>query len=418
MRLGDGANALRIEILHSLQILTDGFARDSERVEVKRSLFLRQLLQQRGNTARGPDILDMPLAVAIPRRRHFRQVRDAFGDFIESCERILDAGFMGNGDDVQKSVGRAAHRHIQGDGVVDRACIDDVAKANAAIEQLQQLARRRAGELVPLGRDGENRPVAGERDAERLAEAVHRIGGEHPATASARWAAGDLELLETCVVDRARRASANGLEHRDQIHFLAAAVDAGRHRPAGNENGGDVDACRAHQHARHDLVAVRNADHRVEAVRLHHRLHRVGDELARRQRVAHSLVPHRDAVVHSDGVELEWNSAGGAHGFLHHLSEFLEVRVAGNDVDVGIAHRYERLVEITALADLTGGPQQTPVRRALESLLDGVGTHYGFLGGCMRGMKRRRASSRDWGEALRYHRAPLPLREEAFVCVT
>ena len=51
--------------------------------------------------------------------------------------------------------------------------------------------------------------------------------------------------------------------------------------------------------------------------------------------------------------------------------------MSGNDVDVGVAHRDERLVEITALADLTGGPQQTPVRRALESLFDGIGAHYG-----------------------------------------
>ncbi len=136
-------------------------------------------------------------------------------------------------------------------------------------------------------------------------------------------------------------------------------------------------------------------------MRLHHRLHRIGDQLARRERVAHSLVPHGDAVVHSDGVELEGNSAGGAHSLLHHPAEFLEMNVTRDDVHVRVADRDERLVEITAVADLTGGAQQTPVRRALESLLDGVGSHYGFfvgVGGV--DIKSRRASSRRAGEAL------------------
>ena len=110
---------------------------------------------------------------------------------------------------------------------------------------------------------------------------------------------------------------------------------------------------------------------------LYHRLDRIGYQLARRQRVAHPVVSHGDAVVDADGIELEWNSARLTHRVLHHSAELLQVNVAGNDVHVGVAHGDERLVEITALANLPGGTQQTAVRRALESLLDGVGAHYG-----------------------------------------
>ena len=88
-------------------------------------------------------------------------------------------------------------------------------------------------------------------------------------------------------------------------------------------------------------------------------------------------MPHRDAVVDADGVELERNSAGLAYRLLHHATELLQVNVAGNDVDVRVAHRDERLVEITAVADLTGRAQQTAVRCALEPFLDGVGAHHG-----------------------------------------
>ena len=44
-------------------------------------------------------------------------------------------------------------------------------------------------------------------------------------------------------------------------------------------------------------------DERVVPLRAHDRLDRVGDEVARRQRVAHAVGAHRDAVADADGVE-------------------------------------------------------------------------------------------------------------------
>ena len=43
---------------------------------------------------------------------------------------------------------------------------------------------------------------------------------------------------------------------------------------------------------------------RVRLVRVDHVLHAVGDQLAGGQRVQHAVVPHGDAVVDGDGVEL------------------------------------------------------------------------------------------------------------------
>src|SRR3546814_5142298 len=40
--------------------------------------------------------------------------------------------------------------------------------------------------------------------------------------------------------------------------------------PTGNEDGGNVDAQRRHQHARRDLVAVGDTDHRIGAMRVDH----------------------------------------------------------------------------------------------------------------------------------------------------
>jgi len=77
-------------------------------------------------------------------------MRNAFGDIIESRQRILDPGFMRDGDDVQQSVGGSAHRDVECNGVVDCVGGDDVAEANPLAEELEQLMRGGAGQLVPL----------------------------------------------------------------------------------------------------------------------------------------------------------------------------------------------------------------------------------------------------------------------------
>src|SRR6185436_9677392 len=107
----------------------------------------------------------------------------------------------------------------------------------------------------------------------------------------------------------------DGLGHRvDQVELADGAVDergpAGLHRAAGDEHGRDVQPERGVQHAGGDLVAVRDADQRVRAVRLDHVLDRVGDQVPRRQAVQHAAVAHRDPVVDGDRVELAGDATG------------------------------------------------------------------------------------------------------------
>src|SRR5690606_10772343 len=85
---------------------------------------------------------------------------------------------------------------------------------------------------------------------------------------------------------------------------------AGLHRSAGDEHGGDVQAQGRVEHARGDLVAVRDADQRVGGVRIGHVLDGVGDDLAARQRVQHAAVAHGDTVVDRDGVKFARHAAG------------------------------------------------------------------------------------------------------------
>ena len=150
---------------------------------------------------------------------------------------------------------------------------------------------------------------------------------------------------------------------------------------AGDEHAGNVEAQRGHQHAGRDLVAVGDADHGVGAVRVHHVLDAVGDQVARRQRVEHAVVAHRDAVVHRDGVELTGNAAGPADLLAHQPAEIAQVDVAGHELHEGIHHRDDRLAEV-----LVGEARSAPQRPRADgegSFGRGAGAvtgHGGILG--------------------------------------
>src|SRR5208337_2771983 len=127
-------------------------------------------------------------------------------------------------------------------------------------------------------------------------------------------------------------------EYVDQVHRLAIGRLARFHRAAADENRRDIAAHRPHEHAGHDLIAIGDADHAVEAMGLNDRLHGVGNYLAAWQRVLHTGVPHGDAVVDADGVEDERHAASRADVLLDQLAHLVQMDVAGNDVGIAVAN--------------------------------------------------------------------------------
>ena len=147
----------------------------------------------------------------------------------------------------------------------------------------------------------------------------------------------------------------------------------GTHRTAGRKNGRDIEAHCPHQHTGNDLVAVRNADHRVERMGGSHGLDAVGDDLAAGKGVFHAGVAHGDAVADRDGVEFIRNSARFTNGVADDLADLLEVAVAGNNVGVGVADSDEGFPDV-GTSD-AGCHHQSAVRRTLQPFLHDVASH-------------------------------------------
>src|SRR5579859_4759238 len=109
-------------------------------------------------------------------------------------------------------------------------------------------------------------------------------------------------------------------------------------------------------------------------------------------------MPHHNTIIHPDGIELEGDAAGCANCLLDDAPEFLQVDMAGDDIDVGVADRDKRLIEVGLVADLAGGTEQAAVWRALKPALDRVGTHSKAL---LASLSQKPAAARDNPWSLR-----------------
>ena len=286
-----------------------------------------ELAENAHDAAGAMDVLDMHVG---HRRRDLAQHRHAPRQAVDVFHGEVEFRLVGGGEQMQHGVGRAAHGDVEAHRVLERLEAGDRARQHALVVllviALGEIDDQMAGldeQLLAIGVGGDDCAVAGQRQAERLGQAIHRIGGEHARARAAGRTGRALEHLDLFIADLV----VGGGDHRvDQVDTrrLALEHDLSRlHRPAGDEHGGDVEAQRRHQHARRDLVAIGDADHRVGAMGVDHVFDAVGDHFAARQRIEHAVVAHRDSVVDGDGVELLGDPAGRLDLARHQLAEVL-----------------------------------------------------------------------------------------------
>ena len=136
-------------------------------------------------------------------------------------------------------------------------------------------------------------------------------------------------------------------------------VDAfpGLHGPPGNKDRGDIQLQRRVEHPRRDLVTVRHAHQRIGGMRLHHILHRVGDDFAAGQGIQHSAVPHRNPVIHCNSVEFSGNPTRGPHRRRHHAADLVQMNVTGHKLGKRIRDRHNGFTEI-GICHPGGTPQR------------------------------------------------------------
>ena len=231
----DGADDVRIPVLHPLQVLGHGPAGDRQHGGVQQALF-RQLLHDGVHAAGALQILHE----GVPGGGQVAQVGGLGGDRVGHVQIQLDAALVGDGGQVEHGVGGAAQGHVHRLGVVEGGGGHDVPGLDVPLDQLHDLHARVLGQPQagrPHGGDG---AVAPQAHADGLGEAVHGVGGVHAGAGAAGGAGVVLIVLHAGLVQLARLVGAHRLEHVAQAGAAAVLQPAGQHGAAGDEDRGNV----------------------------------------------------------------------------------------------------------------------------------------------------------------------------------
>ena len=312
-----------------------------------------QLAQNGHDAARAMHVLHMHIR---HRRRDLAEHRHLAGQAVDIRHVEGHLALIGGSEQVKHRIGRAAHGDVERHRVLEGLEIRDVARQHALVVLLviatgeidDQVARLHKEALaVRMGR--QHRAIARQREAQRLGEAVHGIGGEHARAGAAGRASRALDGLDLCVAIFVVGGGDHRVDEIDGAGLALVDIFAGLHGPAGHEDHGDVEAHGCHQHARGDLVAIGDADDGVGAMSVAHVFDGISDDLAGGQAVEHAVMAHGDPVINRDGVELLGDAARLLDLARDELAEILQMHVARHELGEGIGHRDDRLAEIPVL---------------------------------------------------------------------
>ncbi len=176
---------------------------------------VEQRLHQRPDAADGDEFGHQMFAARFQVGEHGH----AFADAREIVERQLHLRGVGDGEQVQHGVGRAAERDDHGDGVLKRLLRHDVERADAAFEHVDH-ARAGAAAIVHLrGRNGVLRGAVGQAHAERFDGAGHGVGGVHAAAGAGAGNGALFDGLQFRVGNFLVGVRADGFEHGHDVEL-------------------------------------------------------------------------------------------------------------------------------------------------------------------------------------------------------
>ena len=198
---------------------------------------------------------------------------------------------------------------------------------------------------------GQGGAVAWQRQAQGFGQAVHGVCGKH---AGARTTGRTSRFLDQFQAGIIHFIASRCRDRRNQVRrCLGDAINnnclAGFHWAAGDEDGGDVQTQRCVEHARGDLVTVRNTHQGIGSVRVDHVLHGVRNDLTRWQGVEHAGVAHGDTVIDRDGVEFFRNTACFTNGVSNNVTDILQVNVARNELSIRVSNSHDWPAELIFL---------------------------------------------------------------------
>ena len=260
-RLGKGADHLAVAGRARAYILRHCPARHAQAIAIQHAL-LQQFPHHRRHAARAVEAL----AKETARRLHIDDQRQVIAMLHPVGGGDFHACMACHGDDMGLGVARPADSRNHADGVQKALARQDLGRAQVLIGHLHNPAAGFISNLAALAIGRGDRRASGQRQAKRFGHGIHGRGRAHRIAMARRRSRIAGALKELFLVDLARRQlAAAAPDHRARPHQIAFMPPV-EHRPARQDNGGNIHRAGRHHLAGGGLVAARGQHHRVDGI--------------------------------------------------------------------------------------------------------------------------------------------------------
>ena len=240
-------------------------------------------------------------------RSHFAQTRNSAGKHIDVVHLKVDFCLVCHGKQMQYCIGRASHGDIQGHGIEKSSTGSNATGQYTVIalfvifigifhNQCSCIPEQPGTVLVC----SHNSTVSRQSQSDGFIQTVHGIGCKHARAASTTRTSMTLYFCHIGIAYRRVGRLDHGI---NQIKMFSVPVTR-FHRTSGYKYGRNIQTHGSHQHPRSNLVAVGNTNHRICFMGIDHILHTVGYDIARRKRIKHTVVSHRNTIIDGYGIKL------------------------------------------------------------------------------------------------------------------
>ena len=245
-------------------------------------------------------------------------------------QRHADAS--GNGFQVDHGIGRAADGGVDLDGVLECFARQHFRQAQVFMHHFNDADARHVRQHVAARIDGRDGRVVRQGRTQRFGHAGHRRGRTHGVAGACRARHARFGRHELVQGDRTGLHLLVQLPHGRAGTDVLAVQLAIEHGAAADDDGGNVDAGRAHQQGRRRLVAAdqqHDGVHRIAADRFFH-VHRrqVARQHGRRAQVRFAVREHG---------EFHRETTGFQDAALDVFGQLAEMRIARGQLGPGIA---------------------------------------------------------------------------------
>ena len=179
-----------------------------------------------------------------------------------------------------------------------------------------------------------------------MAQGAHGVGRAQVGAGAAAGAGRILQRHVFRLRDLPGGEHAVGLRGGGLVGLAAIELNAALHGAAGQQDAGNVQPCRRHQHTGDDLIAGAQQHQAVKQVDLGHALDGVGDQFPGGQDIVHTAMAVGHAVAAADHAELDGRAAGAVNAVLDPLGHLPQVIVAGDTLAPRVGDANDRPLQV------------------------------------------------------------------------